>query len=717
MSKSSSFDLLDERIQKWIWKQGWTSLKEIQELAIPIILRRTEDVVISAETAGGKTEAAFLPILTYLLQNGCQYGYQVLYISPLKALINDQCRRLSDMTTDMEIAVTPWHGDIGDSIKKKSLKNPNGILIITPESLESFLINRSSFVNGAFDSLKYIVIDELHSFIGSERGKQIQSLLSRIEHIIHKRIPKIAMSATFSDYSAVKSFLRNDTDFPCTILPQGKNNHETMLLIKEYLPTDSNSVQSDIALEIFTKLRGANNLVFTNSRDDTECYSLALSELCAKHRVPNEFRPHHGSLSKEERESLEHDLNSGNYPTTAICTSTLELGIDIGQVKSIAQIGVAKSVSSLRQRLGRSGRRGEPSILRVFSIEESDGLSLDLRTNLVQNVAVVELLIGHQYEKGKTNSYHFSTLIQQVLSLLAEFGSFYPKQAWTLLCKEGAFQNVTPQMFLSLLSELGKRKAISQLGNGQIVIDKEGEFILSKRDFYTAFVTVPEFIVIDNLDGKKIGYVGELLEKGQTIILSGRRWIVDNVDKRSKVIYANKIHSGGGTHFSRKSGPNVDEIIASKMEEIYSSEQTFPYLDRNTFSDTELVNARQFYSNHKIGQNKLQSIGECNILFSWNGDKINETISLITMKYLQKQAQYDYFYVKNISAEDIHNIIQNEKPDAIELAQLLSRPFKVFQKYDYLLPDELLNLEYAATYLDVEGAWAYLNKIYYEMNE
>ena len=173
---SVSFDLLDERVRQWIWRQGWTSLKDIQENAIPAVLAGDKDVIISASTAGGKTEAVFLPILTSLLQKDDFNGYKVLYISPLKALINDQYRRLSDMTKGMGIDVIPWHGDIDDSTKIRSLKNPNGIIIITPESLESFLINREHFVIAAFSSLQYVVIDELLSRLRKKNG-YIRSIL------------------------------------------------------------------------------------------------------------------------------------------------------------------------------------------------------------------------------------------------------------------------------------------------------------------------------------------------------------------------------------------------------------------------------------------------------------------------------------------------------------------------------------------------------------
>ena len=345
-SASSSFELLHESVQKWIWSQGWTALRDIQENSIPVVLRGDCDVIISASTAGGKTEAAFLPILSKILSEPSN-GYDVLYVSPLKALINDQYRRLIDMTSGTSVQVTPWHGDIDSSRKTRSLKNASGILIITPESLESFLINRSAFVKSALGNLKYVVIDELHAFIGNERGKQLQSLLSRIELITGNKAPRIAMSATFSNYDKVKTFLRHDQSMPCEIPAQGESNHETRILVKEYIPEEGNDVGFEIAREIFAKLRGSNNLAFTNSRVAAETYAVMLGDMCEEAHVPNEFRVHHGSLSRIERENVEHELQKGETPITAVCTSTLELGVDIGKVKSIAQVGVANSVSGL----------------------------------------------------------------------------------------------------------------------------------------------------------------------------------------------------------------------------------------------------------------------------------------------------------------------------------------------------------------------------------
>lgn len=701
MNNNSSYELLHNSVQKWIWNQGWTSLREIQENSIPVVLRRDCDVIISASTAGGKTEAAFLPILSYLLSTE-SHGYDVLYVSPLKALINDQYRRLLDMTAGTSMQVTPWHGDIDASRKAKSLKNPSGILIITPESLESFFVNKSASVMMAFGNLKYVVIDELHAFIGNERGKQLQSLLSRIEMITGNKPPRIAMSATFSNYDKVRTFLRHDSSMPCVIPNQGDNSHETKILVKEYIQNEENYVPEEIANEIFAKLRGSNNLAFTNSRVVAENYAVMLGDMCEAANVPNEFRVHHGSLSKVERESVEHELQKGQTPITALCTSTLELGVDIGKVKSIAQIGVANSVSGLRQRLGRSGRRNEPSVLRVFSIEnETDsGYLYYLRTNLVQNLAVIELLREKEYEQPIIDKPHMSTLIQQILSLIASFSGFYPREGWELLCKHGAFKSITPEIFLDLLRCLGQQGIVSQLNTGQIIIGKEGERLLRKLDFYTSFVAPVDYDVINSEDSKSIGMIQSLPQVKQLLILAGKRWKVERVDDKTKKIYVTRVAEGGSVSFA-SDVPEVDEIITKKMRDIYMSNEVYPYLASGENGEADLRAAREFFAENKLGKQSVIY----NTWFTWAGAKVNRTIALMCKLYLSTCPVYNHLMVYDISREQIKTILAHPKPKPEQLAALLPRGEKLKQKYDGYLSDALLDFEYAHTYLDVERAW------------
>ena len=167
---SVSFDLLHERVRRWIWDQQWSELRDVQETAIRTIVRGDGDVIISAATAGGKTEAAFLPICSTLLDERAVNGVQVLYAGPLKALINDQWRRLEGLCETLEIPVHRWHGDVTSAARDNLIKKPDGILLITPESLEAMFVRRGSDVARIFGGLRYIVIDDLHAFIGRERG-------------------------------------------------------------------------------------------------------------------------------------------------------------------------------------------------------------------------------------------------------------------------------------------------------------------------------------------------------------------------------------------------------------------------------------------------------------------------------------------------------------------------------------------------------------------
>ena len=705
--QSSSFELLHDSVRNWVWRQGWSSLRDIQENTIPVVLQRDCDVIISAATAGGKTEAAFLPILSHLLSNPSQ-GFDVLYVSPLKALINDQYRRLLDMTSGTSVVVTPWHGDIDASRKARALKNPSGILIITPESLESFLINRNASVKKAFGRLKYIVIDELHAFMGNERGKQLQSLLSRIELITGNTPPRVAMSATFSNYDKVKSFLRPDGSIQCVIPSQGDSSHETKILVKEYLQLPDKDVAREIADEIFTKLRGSNNLVFTNSRVAAEGFAVRLGDRCEAECVPNEFRVHHGSLSKIEREAVEQELQRGQTPVTALCTSTMELGVDIGKVKSIAQVGVANSVSGLRQRLGRSGRRDEPSILRVFSIENEDasGWLYDLRANLVQNIAVIELLREKEYEAPVIDKPHLSTLIQQILSLVASFSGFYPKEGWEILCNRGAFRNISSKIFLDLLKCMGKRGLLSQLNTGEIIVGKEGERLLRRLDFYTAFVAPVDYDVINTDGGNRVGMIQSLPEVKQQIILAGKRWVILRVDEKSRSIYVARIKSGGGISFS-SDVPEIDEIITRKMRDIYMSDELYPYLDIASGTHQELVKAREYFIENKLNMKFYAG----NSLFTWAGAKVNRTIALMCKLRLKKNLDYNHLMVYGITPQDIALILSQKQPSGDDLAALVPRYEKEKQQYDHFLSDDLLNHEYASTYLNAGKAWELLKEL------
>ena len=719
MAETRSFQLLDSRVQRWIWNQGWTSLLEIQENTIPLVLSGRSDVIVSAPTGGGKTEAVFLPIISKLLNRPIDFGYYVLYISPLKALINDQTRRLTDLCKDIGVSVTSWHGDVSGAKKNQSFKEPSGILIITPESLESMLMHRREGLATAFSKLSYIVIDEIHSFVGKERGKQIQSLISRIDFIIGRTIPRIGMSATLSDFEDIKRFIRPDLKIPCEVPKAGEQAHEIQVLVKEYFSREDTNCNEQIAEDLFLRLRKSNNLVFTQSRATAEDFTILLSEIAKREGVPNEFLIHHSSIDKEDRRFLEQTLQEGRNPTTAICTSTLELGIDVGSVKSVAQIGTCPSVSSLRQRLGRSGRRDAPSILRVYSIDRDkpNDMMACLSFSLVQNIAMIELIRENRYEPYNVERYHFSTLIQQILSVLAQYGSFYPKEGWILLCKNGAFGNVTPDMFLELLQGLGNGSIISQTRTGQIVIGEIGEKIIKDIDFYAAFTASPDVLVIEKKSGKHIGTINEDLKEGSIFVLSGRYWLVLERENSGARLFVEQTRAQGDYHFS---SPilDIDRIIVEKMREVYSSREQYPYLDkaaterlalaRHTFEELGLQDSNVITITYDEDEDTMQ---QQTIFFTWAGTKINRSISLTARLLGVGLCNEGASFILGLTKEMAERILAAGTIDPIELASLQNRPQKESEKYDGLVPDNLLNAEYVKSHLDVEGMIHYLKSI------
>ncbi len=717
MSESVGFNRLHKGVQRWIWEKNWDSLRDIQEQAIEPILNANCDVVISASTAAGKTEAAFLPACSLVAEQSTN-SIGILYISPLKALINDQHRRLQHLCELLDIPVTPWHGDVLRSVKDKQRKTPRGILLITPESLESLILNQAPWCAKAFKGLNHIIIDEFHAFIGTERGCQLQSLMRRLEFLLQRTIPRIALSATLGEMQAVAHYLRPDQKFPCTIIESKTNRSDLKVQLRGYVnPADNKdgslSAYDRISNDLYTILRGKSHLVFANSRELTEQLSADLTDRCVRDGVPNEFFPHHGSLSKEIRESLEARLQEEKFPTTAVCTMTLELGIDIGAVDSIAQVTAPHSVASLRQRLGRSGRRGDAAVLRLFIPEEEitakSHLLDKLRMETFQCIAMINLLLGKWYEPAPPNRYHFSTLVQQTLSAIAQYGGVRASQLWALLCESGSFALVDRTLYAAFLRALGERELITQMQDGQIVLGHKGEKLIEHYTFYSAFNTPEEYRL--EHEGHVLGTIpiSEPLSPEQLVIFAGKRWEVLSVYMEKKLITLKRAVGGKPPHFN-SFGQSIHDIVRQEMFRVYQQKATPVYLN----SEAKLLFNEGLNCFHSLGLGKtmfLQS-GRTIYLLPWLGDKFTHTVT----KLLCKEGLSAYCFggvidVGNTNLDSLRqavdSIIQKPRPTATELAESVLNTD--FEKYDYLLPNDLRNLEYGARFFDVDHAWQWLS--------
>lgn len=725
------FEKLDRRIQKWIFKQGWPDLREIQKKAMDPVLSGTTDVLISASTAAGKTEAFFLPAMTVAADQ--EDGFGILYLSPLKALINDQNRRLGILSEMMDMRVTPWHGDAPQGLKNQARKHPSGILLITPESLEAMLIKNAGWAKQAFGQLKYVVIDEFHAFLDGERGQQLLSLLNRLDHLLGRMdqpVPRVALSATLGDIETVPKRLRPNGSMPCEIITQSNAQSTLKMQVKGYLnPTDltpgdpRKPADDRIASELYKRCRGDSHLVFANSRQRTESLAAQLSDFCEQDVVPNEFFPHHGSLSKELRESLEARFQEDRLPTTGICTMTMELGIDIGDVTSVIQVTPPPSVSSLRQRLGRSGRRNGVSILRMLISEDTvskhSSPNDKLRLELVQSLAMIRLLIGDKwFEPADDSQLHLSTLVHQILATVAQWGGILADQLYALLCRQGPFQKITPTQFMAILRHLGSNDCITQMGSGELVLGLEGERLVNQYTFYAVFKTPDEFRVVNG--SRTIGQlpVDSMILPNQSIVFAGRRWKVLDVDNKAKVIRVQKTKGGKPPKFGGE-GMRIHDVVREEMFRIYESgdyriETPDGKID---FIDSEARELFQeglsFFRDADLAITPFLKQDNNVCILPWQGDKVANTLAAILMREGYKAGNYaGVIEVQKATIQEVSDrfklVLSSGLPTEYELADML--PEKAVEKFDELLPNDLLTEGFGRRMFDVEAAHQWLIK-------
>lgn len=715
--RSRNFERLDPRIQRWLWQAGWTSLRDAQEQAIPPLLAGDRDLIIAAATASGKTEAAFLPILTRLAKS--EEARLAVYVGPLKALINDQWQRLEGLCEALEIPVTPWHGDITASHKARFLKRPSGCLLITPESLEAMLMRQGSTATGALQAADYFVIDELHSFMGTERGKQLQSLLSRSERLIQRQVPRVGLSATLGDMNGAREFLRPGAANQVDLIIAEQAALDLHILLKGVLvPTadplkkeeeDESNLMAEaiIVTDLFRALRGSNNLVFPNSRRAVELFADKLRRRCEEEQVPNEFWPHHGNLAKGIREQTEAALKQKTLPATGICTSTLELGIDIGAIKSVAQIGPPPSVASLRQRLGRSGRRkGEPAILRSYTIEypltPQSGPSDLLRANLVQTISMIRLLLQGWYEPVSINGLHASTLVQQVLSVISQQGGATAGLLWEILCARGAFAGISQDLFASLLRGLGAKEIILQDATGLLLLAPKGERICGHYSFYAAFSEQEEFRLVAG--GQTLGSmpVSRPLSPGSFVIFGGRRWQVISISIDDLVIEVKPGAGGVLPSFEGQYGATIHGRVREEMRQVLRSSEPIPFLDKNGM--LLLEEARGNYHRLDLDTLSIRDAGAEVHLFWWQGDRINDTLALLLQAYgLQALNHGIYLEIRGGSMAEIIEILRDlaQTPETPRVASTVQN--KIREKWDRLLSEDVLEASFVSNSLDVTG--------------
>jgi ATP-dependent Lhr-like helicase len=438
--------------------------------------------------------------------------------------------------------------------------------------------------------------------------------------------------------------------------------------------------------------------------------------MCENERVPNEFWPHHGSLSKDIRAETEAALKQRERPASAICTNTLELGIDIGAVKCVAQIDCPPSVASLRQRLGRSGRRkGESAILRGYCIENAINnkplLGTELRLNTVQMVAMISLLLDGWFEPPMAHGAHLSTLVQQTLSYIAQNGGASIGQLYGLLCGAGTpFENTSKGEFVQLVRHLGQKELLVQDSGGNLLHGPLGEKFVNHYTFYAAFATDEEFRIING--GKTLGTlpVSQMLTVGQRILFAGKTWRVEEVDDEQKVIHVSRARGGLPPLFTGAGG-RTHSRIRQRMKEIYESEDVPTYLDET--ARRFLHEGRKNYRMKDLSQAFVLDQGHELLLLTWLGDSTNEALAALLQQrhYLAVATGPGVEVTKaGRTVDEILALLKEVgSVPAPSLEEMLTGAKNLLrQKWDWALPEPLLLRTYASLNLDVDEAllWA-----------
>lgn len=716
------FERLAPPLQRALWSMGWKGLRDSQLAALPLILDTQTDVIVSAATASGKTEAAFLPLLTRLWNTACasKQGAPmglVLYVAPVKALINDQVERLQVFCESMDIPVYPWHGDVGQSSRKRFFARPGGVVLITPESLEALFFRRGSDIAELFAALDAVVVDELHSFMGNVRGRQLQSLLHRLECQLARRVRRIGLSATLGDMGLAADFLRPGYGPAVHVLTSVAEKRHLQLALKAVFPQSTmTETRQDphwqIANELFDRLRGANYLIFPAGVGLVEFYADALRKRCELAGLPVTFFPHHGRLAKSEREETESELKRGHLPVSAICTTTLEMGIDIGAIKGVVQIGSPETVASLCQRIGRAGRReGEAAVLWQYCITKAYGPGMgcveSLQPDLVQAVAMIQLFLNKWYEPPRVGALDYSTLVQQVLSLVGEYHGITAVLAYQRLCQTGPFKGVTEGDFITLLRAMAAKKLLVQDANRLLLHGDLGERLVNHYTFYAAFPDSQEYRLRQG--GKELGTLplSAWSKRSDVITFAGRRWSIQQIDHEKRLVDLQPSNTGKLPRTGGHSQP-LHRKVMEEMRAVLASEDLPVWLDATARS--LLQDARKQYLTLQLDRMPCVVEGNAVHLFFWRGDIVqNSLAALLEHTGLQVSNEGICITVKNATLvmvqEAIAKIADQPCPTAAQIFTRQDVPNS--EKWDWVLPDDLFFAGHASRSLALEDAHAF----------
>ena len=729
------FDHYAPFVQEYIYRNGWESLRAIQVAAAEVIFRTDDNLLLTASTASGKTEAAFFPIITLFSEDppssvGC------IYIGPLKALINDQFLRLNDLCEEADIPVWHWHGDVAQSHKERLMKRPSGILQITPESLEAMLLHKHAAIPKLFGDLRFVVIDEVHSLLRGDRGGQTLCLIERLSRLAGVNPRRIGLSATMGDPERTGEFLSLGTGRK-TIIPRIEAKGVKWRLSMEHFYVkdiqaagDRTDIEALPVLEekndqapdnadpglgyIFEHTRGKKCLLFVNSREECETVTTTLRQYCERSREPDRFLIHHGNLSASYRETAEEIMKDESQYLTTVTTATLELGIDIGRLERAFQIDAPWTVSSFLQRMGRTGRRELPPemwfVMREDEPEARAMLPATIPWKLLQGIALVQLYLEERWvEPPRLDRLPFSLLYHQTMSTLASCGELSPGALADRVLRLHYFHRISQEDYRVMLRHLVETDHIQRTEQGGLIVGLAGERVVNSFKFYGVFEENEEYTV--RSEAQELGTIVMPPPVGEKLAIAGHVWVVLDVDRKRHLVYCEQVKGNIPAYFGLCPG-DLHTRILRRMRQVLREERQYPYLMKNAVA--RLEQARFTAVRSGTGEHPMIHLGgNMWCLLPWVG-----TYTFLTMERFLKikcgerlglqnlDSARPYYMQFTMKAEEktFFRVITEEIQKPIDPLELVyPKELPLFNKYDEYLPEALVRKGFALGVLDLDG--------------
>ena len=716
MSKTA-FERYAPFIQEYIYRKNWKDLREVQVEACSAILDTDDHVIIASGTASGKTEAAFFPVLTKLHENPAK-SIGVIYISPLKALINDQFERLNGLLEESHIPVWPWHGDIPQSIKKRALKERQGVLQITPESLESMLMRHPGDAARLFSDLRFVVIDEIHVLMGTDRGLQVLCLLSRLGKLARCNPRRIGLSATLSDYESAMRFIAGGTERKVQIVGLRMQERTISLCVESFEVPDDPAKAGETMQKcnkfIYENSHNKKCLIFTNSRHEAESVIANMKEIALRKHDRDVFYVHHGSVSGALREETEMALRESDGPIVAAATVTLELGIDIGDLDRIIQIGPPYTCSSFVQRLGRSGRRTGKSQMMFVNLEHrNSGVNVFncLPWNLLTTIAVIQLYLEERWiEPFVLRAKPYSLLAHQTLSVLMSHGELSPPELVRNVLTLPPFRHtITQEEYRDLLQYMLANDYLERMETGAIILGLKGERLANYYSFYAVFQDTQEYRVLSERGA--VGTLDYLPAVGDVFVLAGYTWKAEAVDEERKTVYVVPERNKKIPQWTGSKG-DVHTRVIQRIRQALIEEKQYPYLQPQAVDLLE--RSRDLARKSGILERRIIPYGEQSFLLCpWVGTKVMRTMAALFSCGLKdpleiKSVRNDNYYIEitsKLSADEFFSRLRtiHIDPDDPDLF-LKNEEAPQFDKYDFMVPQPLLRKSFLYNRMDLPGA-------------